>query len=62
MSTSSKDELNPPTNTPTSDVDMSEAAIEARLDEVRSLYELGISLTSIDLSKAKPVAKRFIPQ
>lgn len=34
---------------------MSERAINARLEEVGALYKLGVSLRSIDMSKAVPV-------
>jgi len=36
------------------EIDMSDQAVTARLDEVRALYKLCLSLMSIDMSKAVP--------
>lgn len=37
------------------EIDMSDAAVTARLEVVRQLYKLTRSLMSIDMSKAVPV-------
>lgn len=49
---SSKENQTPPKKT---DVDMSERAVTGRLEMVRALYKLGISLKSARLVDAKPV-------
>jgi hypothetical protein len=39
------------------DIDMSPKAIAGRLEELRALYKLMVSLSSIDTSKARPVER-----
>lgn len=46
---------NEPAKKTSNAVDMSRAAVTARLEEVRALYKLGISLMSIRIDEAKPV-------
>jgi hypothetical protein len=40
------------------EIDMSPKAVAGRLEEVRALYKLMISLRTIDTSKARPVEPR----
>lgn len=49
---------NEPAKKTTNAVDMSRAAVTARLEQVRALYKLGISLMGIRIDEAKPVNPR----
>jgi hypothetical protein len=46
------------TTNKTEAVDMSERAIERRLEQLRALYKLAVSLRTIRLDEAKPVPSR----